>query len=53
MLDRLEDLRHSVEVAKVELFLSLRFLCKSVTLSNLRFVFPVAGWFLLGLVSFQ
>ena len=53
VLDRYEDPHHSLEVVRVELFLSLRYLCKSVTLPELWFVFPVALWFLLGLVSVE
>ena len=50
VLDREEDLRRSAEVVKVGLSLSLRYLCKSVTLPKLWFVLPVAVWFLLGVV---
>ena len=49
VLDRKEDL-HSLEVARVELFMSLRYLCKIVISPRLWFIFSVAVWFLLGLV---
>ena len=53
MPGRLEGLRRSPEMAMVELFLSLRYLCKFMALPKLWFVFPIAVWFLLGLVWVQ
>ena len=44
------QIHHSLEMAKIEIFLSLRYLSKSVSLPKLWFHIPVAVLFLLGLI---